>query len=164
MSVADHPRARRSDRWVPAVAGAILCLFVAGFAGAALLSDMRGVSRVDLLDLDSIERRQTGQGLYAQHCASCHGASLSGGAAAALDSSGHAMWHPDADLFRMVSKGMRGPDGAVRMPAFLGPLSADDIVSVLSYVAASWPADVVASRRDPDWTFPAACTPGEPSS
>ena len=99
-----------------------------------------------------------GQSVYATHCASCHGTRLEGqpdwkqrGADGRLpapphDASGHTWHHPDAQLFRITrlgvarAGGLEGYDSA--MPAYEGVLSDDDIIAVLSWIKAQWPADI----------------------
>lgn len=88
-----------------------------------------------------------GERLYAEYCASCHGANLEGqpgwragpGKAPPHDASGHTWHHPDAQLFQITREGTIGrmPNGA--MPGFAGKLTDDDIVAVLSYIKSRWP-------------------------
>lgn len=104
-----------------------------------------------------------GQQLYAQHCASCHGAKLEGEPnwrdrklsgrlpAPPHDASGHTWHHPDAVLFDIVKDGL-GPYAPAGyqsdMPAFKGVLSDDDIRAVLAFIKDSWPQDVRDRQRE----------------
>jgi len=103
-----------------------------------------------------------GQRLYAEACASCHGAGLEGQPdwrqrradgrlpAPPHDASGHTWHHSDAQLILMTRDGpqaIAGPDYQSDMPAFGGSLSDADIVAVLSYIKSRWPP-LVRARHD----------------
>ena len=99
-----------------------------------------------------------GRKVYDAQCATCHGAQLQGqpnwrerDASGRLpapphDLSGHTWHHPDEVLFRITklgvakAAGLKDYDSA--MPAYGGVLSDADIVAVLSYIKATWPADI----------------------
>lgn len=99
-----------------------------------------------------------GAALYAQHCASCHGASGEGQPnwrergpdgllpAPPHDPSGHTWHHPDAQLFAITKLGLprviNQPDYQTAMPVYEGVLSDDDIIAVLSWIKAQWPPEV----------------------
>lgn len=145
---------------------ALICLV----AAAGLVLSQRGrVARASFIEPLSHERLEAGFALYRQHCASCHGAFLAGETgwradahrAPALNETGHAFNHSDLDLFQRVVAGARAPGGRISMPAFRGLLSDDEIVTVLSYIAAWWPEQERLRRSGPDWVFPATCSPGE---
>lgn len=100
----------------------------------------------------------TGQRLYAQHCAACHGAKLEGqprwrerDASGRLpapphDETGHTWHHPDQVLFDITkhgvakAAGLQGYDSA--MPAFEGVLGDAEIVAVLAWIRSTWPAGI----------------------
>jgi len=102
--------------------------------------------------------RQISQGraLYAQHCASCHGANLEGQRnwkrrldsgrmpAPPHDESGHTWHHSDQALFRMTKSGVGAviPGYESDMPAFDGILSDRHIIFVLSYIKSQWPEQI----------------------
>ena len=104
-----------------------------------------------------------GQALYAQHCASCHGADLSGQPdwrerkpdgrlpAPPHDASGHTWHHPMDMLFDMTKQGLvppLAPEGYQSdMPGFKGVLSDDEIRDVLAYIESTWPEPVRAARE-----------------
>lgn len=96
--------------------------------------------------------------LYAAHCATCHGADLSGEPlwrerkpngrlpAPPHDARGHTWHHPPEMLFRMTRDGIVppvAPDGYKSdMPAFGGILADNEIRAVLSYIEGRWPAEI----------------------
>lgn len=99
-----------------------------------------------------------GGAIYVAQCASCHGLKLEGqpdwrtrGADGLLpapphDASGHTWHHPDDTLFRItkfgVAKIIGDPNYKTAMPAYEGRLSDEEIVAVLSWIKAQWPASI----------------------
>jgi S-disulfanyl-L-cysteine oxidoreductase SoxD len=99
-----------------------------------------------------------GRKVYDTHCAACHGAQLEGQPnwrerdatgrlpAPPHDRTGHTWHHPDEVLFRLtkhgVAKAANLKDYASAMPAYEGVLSDAEIIAVLSYIKARWPADI----------------------
>ena len=99
-----------------------------------------------------------GQGLYKEHCASCHGAGLEGQPnwrkigpngilpAPPHDESGHT-WHHDNQLLfdytklggkaLMEASGVTGTKSG--MPGFADALTDDEILDILSYILSTWP-------------------------
>ncbi len=113
------------------------------------------------------EPAQIAQGaqLYAQHCASCHGAKLEGQPnwrirlpngrlpAPPHDESGHTWHHPDRVLFGITKYGLvppyAPPGHQSDMPAFGGKLSDAEIRRVLAYIESHWTSkDVLAARAE----------------
>lgn len=94
-----------------------------------------------------------GRRLYADHCASCHGAALEGEPnwqdprpdglmpAPPHDATGHTWHHSDEELFRITKFGMAAvvPGYESVMPAFAGVLSDREIEAVLAYIKSTWP-------------------------
>lgn len=94
-----------------------------------------------------------GRTIYAETCASCHGANLEGQPdwkrrlangrmpAPPHDASGHTWHHSDQDLFLITREGVGGivPGYESDMPAFRGILSDDEIRAVLAYIKSTWP-------------------------
>ncbi|MFY2825148.1 c-type cytochrome [Ruegeria sp. MALMAid1280] len=102
-----------------------------------------------------------GQALYAEQCASCHGAHLEGQPnwrtpdengvlpAPPHDETGHT-WHHDNQLLfdytklggaqTLAARGIK--DFNSGMPGFAGALTNDDIWDVLAYIRSTWPDDV----------------------
>jgi mono/diheme cytochrome c family protein len=105
-----------------------------------------------------------GEANYRQQCAACHGAQLQGqprwrerDASGRLpapphDASGHTWHHPDEVLFRItkygVAKAANLQDYDSAMPAYEGVLGDDDIVAVLSWIKAQWPAAIRAQQEE----------------
>ncbi len=99
-----------------------------------------------------------GQQVYADNCASCHGANLEGqpnwkqpGANGRLpapphDASGHTWHHTDSVLFGLTKYGAAEFAGLENyetdMPVYEDVLSDEDIVAVLSFIKAQWPEDI----------------------
>ena len=94
-----------------------------------------------------------GKEIYAQNCASCHGANLEGQPdwkrrlengrmpAPPHDESGHTWHHSDQDLFAITKLGVGGvvPGYESDMLAFGEILSDEDIVAVLAFIKSTWP-------------------------
>lgn len=97
-----------------------------------------------------------GRTLYAEHCASCHGANLEGQPdwrtrkadgrmpAPPHDATGHTWHHSDRQLFEMTKKGPSAmvPGYRSDMPGFEGILSDREIKAVLSYIYSTWPPEI----------------------
>lgn len=136
------------------VAGAVLL----AAAMAALLwwsSPRRGAVALRPDDREVVAR---GAAVYRAQCAACHGERLQGQPnwrerspagllpAPPHDASGHTWHHPDEVLFRITKYGV-GREAGLRdyrtaMPVYEGVLSDADIVAVLSWIKAQWPADI----------------------
>lgn len=96
-----------------------------------------------------LERVALGATLYAQHCASCHGANLEGqvdwqqpDADGALlppphDSSGHTWHHKDELLIEITLNG-GDPQARSKMPAFKDKLSEAGVVAILDFIKSQW--------------------------
>jgi mono/diheme cytochrome c family protein len=117
--------------------------------------------RIDAMDAKQVA---AGAALYAQHCASCHGANLEGQPnwrrrlpngrlpAPPHDASGHTWHHADALLIGIVKNGLvppYAPAGYMSdMPAFAGVLRDDQIRAVLAYIQSRWPEQVIEARAE----------------
>ena len=143
-----------------AVAGMAI-VAVAGIA--ALLhggSDERAF--IDPANRDLVAR---GQAIYANRCASCHGAHLEGQPewrkrrpngrlpAPPHDATGHTWHHPDAVLVDIIQNGLvpgrTAPDNYESdMPAYGASMSHADIVAVLAYIKSTWPAEALEAQRN----------------
>jgi mono/diheme cytochrome c family protein len=132
-----------------AIAAAALALALAGImAGAWLVLRQpaeRAAAPVDIA---------RGGRIYAQACASCHGANLQGQAnwrepgpngrypAPPHDETGHTWHHGDALLFRIVKDGTAAVVGngyESDMPGFGETYSDAEIRDVLAYIRSRWP-------------------------
>ena len=99
-----------------------------------------------------------GQQIYAENCASCHGANLEGqpdwkrpGANGRLpapphDVTGHTWHHTDEVLFGLTKYGAAKFAGLENyetdMPIYEDDLTDDEIVAVLSFIKAQWPKEI----------------------
>jgi mono/diheme cytochrome c family protein len=132
--------------------GAVL-LLTRGWVGG-------GGDKLGAVDPQIVARGAT---LYAEHCASCHGANLEGQPdwrvrredgrvpAPPHDRTGHT-WHHDSDtLFRVTKFGVAAligaPDYETDMPIYDGILTDAEIRAILGYIKSTWPADIRA-RHD----------------
>jgi mono/diheme cytochrome c family protein len=104
-----------------------------------------------------------GQRVYAQHCASCHGAKLEGQPewrsrlpngrlpAPPHDETGHTWHHADALLFAITKQGLVPPYAPAGyesdMPAFGQTLSDEEIWAVLAYIKSHWTSREVREAR-----------------
>lgn len=104
-----------------------------------------------------------GERVYAQHCASCHGARLEGQPnwrsrrpdgrlpAPPHDESGHTWHHPDRVLFAITRNGLVPPyapkDYASDMPAYAGRLTDDEIWAALAFIKSRWISREVREAR-----------------
>jgi len=137
------------------IGSAIVALSAAGFAVLAQSESDEGLEDgltflgepVTAADIEA------GQALYAENCASCHGAELEGQPdwrrrldtgrmpAPPHDETGHTWHHSDRNLF-IVTKGGVGavvPGYESDMPAFEEVLTDDEIADTLSYIKSTWP-------------------------
>ena len=99
------------------------------------------------------EQIASGRQVYAEHCASCHGAELQGQPdwqarlpngrmpAPPHDAGGHTWHHSDAQLFAIVKKGVSAivPGYESDMPGFEGALTDEEIRAVLAFIKSTWP-------------------------
>lgn len=94
-----------------------------------------------------------GRAVYAQYCASCHGAHGEGAPnwqkydeggelpAPPHNAQGHTWRHSDADLYEIVNKGMRDPFNKttrLTMPPFGDTLSPAQMLAVIIYLKTLW--------------------------
>ena len=114
-------------------------------------------------DPGDAKRVALGERVYAQQCASCHGAKLEGQPnwrsrlpngrlpAPPHDESGHTWHHPDRLLFALTKQGLAPPYAPAGyesdMPAFGGKLSDDEIWAVLAYIKSRWTSREVREAR-----------------
>lgn len=98
-----------------------------------------------------------GRGLYAEHCASCHGVDLEGQPnwrqrlangrlpAPPHDETGHTWHHPDSVLFDITKHGsaaLVGGSYESDMAGFGDSLSDEQIIAILDYIKSTWPESV----------------------
>jgi mono/diheme cytochrome c family protein len=136
-------------------------------ATAVALSVLVGLAMIDTANVARAKQRlkpddadvvAQGERVYRSHCASCHGANLEGQSnwrergpdgllpAPPHDASGHTWHHSDDLLFKMTKFGVASTaklkDYKTAMPVYEGVLRNEEIVAVLSWIKARWPADV----------------------
>ena len=117
------------------------------------------IHRIDLSDGDLLVQGKT---VYEQACASCHGANLQGQAnwrmrdkdgnlpAPPHDKTGHTWHHSDEVLFKLVKfgPGFYTPGYSGKMPAYDGVLSDLEIKAVNSWIASTWPKEILIAQRE----------------
>lgn len=121
---------------------------------AVALASPAVVTRADGPSAEVLAR---GKRLYAEHCASCHGANLEGQPdwrrrlpsgrlpAPPHDASGHTWHHPDEVLFRITREGpaaLVGSGYESDMPAYKDVLSDAEIRAVLEFIRSTWPESI----------------------
>lgn len=110
-----------------------------------------------LIDPNDAAQVAAGQLVYAEQCASCHGASLEGEPdwqrpkpdgklpAPPHDVTGHTWHHPQDMLFDITKHGIAAfaPAGyQTDMPAFEDLLTDEQIRAALAFIASTWPKDI----------------------
>ena len=115
-----------------------------GMAGVTWFAGGRGIKSEQIV---------LGRQVYAEHCASCHGAELEGQPdwqtrlpngrmpAPPHDASGHTWHHSDEDLFTITKNGLAAlvPGYESDMPGFQTTLSDDEIRAVFAFIKSTWP-------------------------
>lgn len=136
---------------LPSLAGSVvLPLTLSGLAIASTGID--GV--LSILDPDNPDTVRSGEVIYGEQCASCHGRDLEGQPnwrsrdsagylpAPPHDASGHTWHHADDLLFEITKYGPGKATGddtyTTLMPAFEDRLTDVEIVAVLSYIKHQW--------------------------
>lgn len=78
----------------------------------------------------------SGQSLYSQHCAMCHGTDGKGGIPGAPDFTkpGGVLTQSDAVLVQRILNGYRSPGAQMAMPAMKGQLNAAQVEEILDYM------------------------------
>ena len=112
---------------------------------------------------DDVAQVSLGKTVYAENCASCHGANLEGQAdwrirkddgrlpAPPHDETGHTWHHPDELLFKITKLGLKpplAPDGYESdMPSFEGRLTDEQIWAALAFIKSTWSEETRARRN-----------------
>lgn len=115
-----------------------------------------------VLDADDAGLVAKGWHVYAENCASCHGANLEGQPdwrtrkadgrlpAPPHDASGHTWHHPDKVLFAVTKYGSAAVTGQPMesdMPIYNGVLSDQEIAAALAYIKSTWPPEIRARQE-----------------
>lgn len=131
-----------------AVIGGDFLLFRSGLFGRAQPVVINGIAAPPLPTLDGA-RIARGRELYAQYCASCHGANLEGAPnwrtpladgsfpAPPHNGAGHTWHHADELLIEITLDG-GNPRFNSKMPPFRGQLGREEVVDVLEYFKSEW--------------------------
>lgn len=134
-----------------------MCLF-----GATSALASHG-ERPGLLPYDHPEAVARGEVVYAETCASCHGADLSGQAnwrerdaegflpAPPHDETGHTWHHPDNLLVAITTYGsaaLIGGEYRSHMAGFGDVMSEQQILDVLAYIKSTWPDRVIEMHNE----------------
>ena len=139
------------NRWVLGIIAAGTVAAVFWLVGTQSAAEETPLATTDIV---------RGEALYAENCASCHGANLEGQPnwrvrgpdgrlpAPPHDETGHTWHHDDALLFDytkfggrelMVQRGMEFDSG---MPGFADSLTDQEIRDILGYIRSTWPEDI----------------------
>lgn len=98
------------------------------------------------------EMLASGQAVYTQYCASCHGDQGQGhvalAEAPALNETEHAWHHPDGQLQALVST------GGTLMPAFGDQLDDTEIKAVIRYIQTWWLSAQLDSQQNASQSYP----------
>ena len=108
------------------------------------------INGITVPPLPTLDPRMVAQGepLYAQHCASCHGANLEGVPDWKIiqpdgkllspphDSSGHTWHHPDDLLLSVLADG--GDPSITDMPGFRDVLTDEEMITILEFIKSAW--------------------------
>ncbi|CAK0756256.1 hypothetical protein WCLP8_2730002 [uncultured Gammaproteobacteria bacterium] len=135
--------------------------------GWSIAADLRLPRASAIPDPDDPAQRLAGAGVYADHCASCHGVKLQGqaGVAPPLDQRGQAWHHPDGALL-------------LRIRTCAPNLSDTNALAALGYIKGHWPLALrtMQATFNPDmpqpgqslvtapgdWALPENCAPDTP--
>lgn len=113
--------------------------------------------QANLFPYDDAGAVARGSVLYADNCASCHGAELEGqdnlrapgpnGRALAPphDETGHTWHHPDIQLFQIIKLGtaaLVGNGYESDMAGYEGVLTDAEIIEIMAYVKSTWPNEI----------------------
>lgn len=115
--------------------------------------------RISIHDPALLER---GEAVYRTSCAVCHGADLQGQPnwrirdaegnlpAPPHDKTGHTWHHSDEVLFNLVKygPGFYTPGYSGKMPAYEALLEDGDIKAVNSWIASTWPTEILLAQRE----------------
>lgn len=142
----------------PWTAAAFLAMIGIG-AGGWYAITRSGIEGADAADPELV---RLGERIYAEKCASCHGANLEGQPnwrtpdaegylpAPPHDETGHTWHHPDALLFQITRDGTAAiaPEGyKTHMSGFGDVLSDREIWSVLAFIKSRWPEKEALSQE-----------------
>ena len=111
--------------------------------------------RSDARTEQASEYQRIGDGLFSQSCASCHGKSATGGSAPTLNSKQFFSATTDAQAALIITGGVPGSDMTAWSQDFGGPLTAEQIRQLVTYLRSLEPN----APSIPDWRTGAKATP-----
>ena len=132
-------------------------ILVAAVAGLGLYWEASGLLANSDKSAAEANDLANGETLYAEHCASCHGAQLEGQPewrssgsdgqfrAPPHDETGHTWHHPDSLLFEYTKLGGQnalakmGVEFVSGMPGFGEQLTDGEIKDILAFIKSTWP-------------------------
>ncbi|MBI1234362.1 MULTISPECIES: c-type cytochrome [Hyphobacterium] len=129
-------------------------LITLGSAACSQAPDTLDPSRIDAGDMSLVAQ---GRALYAENCASCHGANLEGEAnwrqrrengrlpAPPHDETGHTWHHSDETLFNITKFGTAAfaSEGYETDMAGFGDVMSDaEIIATLAFIKSQWPEEI----------------------
>ncbi|MFW8634993.1 c-type cytochrome [Cribrihabitans pelagius] len=148
-------------------AGVKAMLFAAGAVvlagGVYFWTAERGAQAAGLLPYQDPAAVEEGRKVYAEYCASCHGASLEGEPdwrqrdaggylpAPPHDETGHTWHHADSQLLAITKFGVEALAGAgyrSRMGGYEELLSDAQMLAALAYIKSRWPADIIRRHNE----------------
>jgi len=139
------------------VIGGIVIAIAASQFGWSHFKKMTEAARQTRLLPDDLKIVAEGKLIYVQHCADCHGQNLEGEAnwrvplpngrmpAPPHNAEGHTWHHADALLFAITKHGpgkIIGSGYKSNMPGYVGLLSDEQIIQVLSFIKSTWPENI----------------------
>ena len=152
------------QKFTPAVILAVAAAALAAGAWLLFAQPWSGEGRdARIIDPADAELVALGGEVYAEHCASCHGAEMEGQAnwrqrnaegrmpAPPHDASGHTWHHPDPVLFAITRQGpaaLVGGGYQSDMPAYEGVLSDREIRASIAYIKSRWSEEIRAQQAE----------------
>lgn len=119
-----------------------------------------------LLPYEDAARVASGERIYEDYCAACHGADLEGAPnwrqpdadgrmpAPPHDASGHTWHHADPLLVDIVTRGTEAVVGGGYRSDMIGfgeVLTEGEILDVLAYIKSTWPPEIVEIHNEVNW-------------
>jgi mono/diheme cytochrome c family protein len=119
-----------TSRWMLFGVGVMAVLLIVFAVYFALESGSRANAQTGLVD----GRIQVGQELFTKNCMACHGENATGGIGPALNSQQFLGSASDDQIRSIISTGIPGSQMSSYLQEFGGPLTADEIHSIVGYL------------------------------
>jgi len=143
MPTKDEELENRTNRWM--VAGLVLML--AGLLAFPIYRTYEPTARAQASEEAKRNLAAAGEPLWVATCSSCHGSSGQGVDAPALNSQQFLTIASDDQIFSIVSSGVPGTEMVAYSQRFGGPLTSEQIASLVACVRSWEPA----APDRPDW-------------